>query len=50
MGSSSNVLWALTQVPLERLPDGLLSPVSLAELRAFRDRLLHALEPLSFPG
>jgi hypothetical protein len=42
--------WALTQVPLDRLPDGLLSPVSLAELRAFRDRLLHALDRLSFPG
>ena len=41
--------WAITQVPLERLPDGLLVPVSLEELRAYRTRLLEALERLAFP-
>jgi len=42
--------WAISQVPLDRLPDGLLAPVSLDELRAFRARLLDVLERLSFPG
>ena len=42
--------WAISQVPLDRLPDGLLAPLSLDELRAFRARLLDALERLSFPG
>ena len=42
--------WAISQVPLDRLPDGLLAPLSLDELRAFRARLLDTLEHLSFPG
>lgn len=42
--------WAISQVPLDRLPDGLLVAVSLDELRAFRARLLADLERLSFPG
>lgn len=41
--------WAIDQVPLDRLPEGLLAPLSLDELRAFRDRLRDALERLSFP-
>jgi hypothetical protein len=41
--------WAITQVPLDRLPDGLLTPVSLDELRGFQRRLVEALERLSFP-
>jgi len=41
---------AISQVPLDRMPDGLLAPVSLDELRAFRARLLDTLERLSFPG
>jgi Nucleotidyl transferase AbiEii toxin, Type IV TA system len=41
--------WAITQVPLDRLPEGLLAPVSLDELRGFRARLVEALERLSFP-
>lgn len=46
----AQLAWAISQVPLDRLPDGLLVPVSLDELRAFRARLLAALERLSFPG
>jgi hypothetical protein len=42
--------WALGQVPLARLPDGLLVPLSLDDLRTFRDRLVGALERLSFPA
>lgn len=42
--------WAISQVPLDRLPDGLLVAVSFDELRAFRARLLADLERLSFPG
>lgn len=41
--------WAISQVPLDRLPEGLLAPLPLDELRAFRARLLGALERLSFP-
>lgn len=46
----AQLAWAISQVPLDRLPDGLLAPVSLDELRAFRAQLLGALERLSFPG
>lgn len=42
--------WAISEVPLDRLPDGLLVPVSLDDLRRFRARLVEALERLSFPG
>jgi len=42
--------WAISQVPLDRVPDGVLAPVSLDTLRAFRDELVDALERLSFPG
>jgi hypothetical protein len=42
--------WAITQVPLDRLPDGIVAPISLDELRAYRTRLAEALERLSFPG
>lgn len=42
--------WAISEVPLDRLPDGLLAPLSLDELRDFRARLLDTLEHLSFPG
>lgn len=49
-GLTSGLLaWAITQVPLDRLPDGLLAPMSLDELRGFRARLVEALERLSFP-
>jgi Nucleotidyl transferase AbiEii toxin, Type IV TA system len=41
--------WAIRQVPLDRLPDGLLAPVSLEQLSAFRMCLVEALERLSFP-
>jgi Nucleotidyl transferase AbiEii toxin, Type IV TA system len=41
--------WAINQVPLDRLPEGLLAPLALDELRAFRDRLRAALERMSFP-
>jgi hypothetical protein len=46
----AGLAWALTQVPLDRLPEGLLMPVSLDELSTFRARLVEALERLSFPG
>jgi len=46
----AQLAWAISQVPLDRVPDGLLAPVSLDELRAFRARLLDTLERLSFPG
>ncbi|MGH7334159.1 MAG: nucleotidyl transferase AbiEii/AbiGii toxin family protein [Candidatus Rokuibacteriota bacterium] len=42
--------WAISQVPLDRLPDGLLVPVSLEQLREFRARIVEALERLSFPA
>ena len=42
--------WALSQVSLDRPLDGMLTPVSLEELRAFRARLRDALERLSFPA
>ena len=42
--------WAISQVPLDRVPDGVLAPVALDPLRAFRDGLVDALERLSFPG
>ena len=45
----AQLAWAISQVPLDRLPDGLLGPLSLDELRGFRARLLEALERLSFP-
>jgi hypothetical protein len=41
--------WAIGQVPLDRLPAGLLAPLTLDALRAFRARLIDALERLSFP-
>jgi hypothetical protein len=41
--------WAISQVPLDRLPDGLLVPVSIEELRVFRTQLVEVLERLSFP-
>jgi nucleotidyltransferase AbiEii toxin of type IV toxin-antitoxin system len=46
----AQLAWAISQVPLDRLPDGLLVPVSLEELRDFRARLVETLERLSFPG
>lgn len=46
----AQLAWAISQVPLDRLPDGVLIPVSLQELRAFRTRLLEALERLSYPA
>lgn len=46
----AQLAWAISQVPLDRVPDGLLEPLSLEELRSFRARLLDALERLSFPG
>ena len=45
----AQLAWAISQVPLDRLPDGLLVPVSLEELRTFQARLVEALERLSFP-
>jgi hypothetical protein len=48
--TSAMLGWAINQVPLDRLPDGLLVPVALEELRAFRTRLADALERLSFPA
>jgi len=48
--TSALLAWAISQVPLDRLPDGLLVPVSLDELRTFRARLVEALERLSFPA
>ena len=45
----AQLAWAISQVPLDRLPDGLLVPVSLQELRTFQARLVEALERLSFP-
>ena len=42
--------WAISQVPVDRPLDGMLTPVSLDELRAFRARLRDALERLSFPA
>jgi hypothetical protein len=45
----AQLAWAISQVPLDRLPEGLLVPRSLDELRAFRERLRDALERLSFP-
>jgi len=45
----AQLAWAVSQVPLDRLPDGLLAPLPLDELRAFRNRLLEALERLSYP-
>jgi len=41
--------WAIAQVPPDRLPDGLVAPVTLDELRTFRARLAVALERLSCP-
>lgn len=41
--------WAIGQVPLDHLPAGLLAPLTLDALRAFRARLIDALERLSFP-
>jgi hypothetical protein len=42
--------WAITQVPLDRLPDGIVAPVSLDDLSAYRARLVEALERLAFPS
>jgi hypothetical protein len=46
----AQLAWAISQVPLDRLLDGLLVPVSLEELREFRARLVESLERLSFPA
>lgn len=48
--TTAQLAWAVSQVPLDRLPDGLLQALSLEELRSFRARLRDALERLSFPG
>jgi hypothetical protein len=45
----AQLAWAISQVSLDRLPDGLLLPLSPDELRAFRARLVAELERLSFP-
>lgn len=45
----AQLAWAITQVPLDRLPDGMLVSLSLEELRTFTARLLEDLERLSFP-
>ncbi len=46
----AGLAWAIGQVPLDRLPEGLLTPLTLDELRRFRDRLVKALQHLAFPG
>jgi hypothetical protein len=46
----ATLAWAIAQVGLDRLPEGLLVPVSLEELRRFTAQLLGDLERLSFPG
>lgn len=46
----AGLAWAISQVPLGRLPEGLLTPLTLDELRRFRDRLVEALQRLAFPG
>lgn len=48
--TSAQLAWAIGQVPLDRLPDGLIVPVSLEELRTFRAQLVEALEKISFPA
>ena len=45
----ANLAWAIAQVRLDRLPEGLLVAVSLEELRRFTAGLLGDLERLSFP-
>ena len=42
--------WSISQVPLDRLPEGMLLPVSLEELRAFASRLRADLERRAFPA
>ncbi len=46
----AQLAWAITQVRLDRLPEGMLVPVSIEELRAFAARLVDGLERLAFPG
>lgn len=46
----AGLAWAIGQVPLDRLPEGLLMPLTLDELRRFRDRLVEALQRLAYPG
>jgi hypothetical protein len=46
----AQLAWAIGQVPLDRLPDGLIVPVSIEELRTFRAQLVEALERLSCPA
>jgi hypothetical protein len=45
----AGLAWAISQVPLDRLPEGLLVPLTLDELHRFRDRLVEALQDLAFP-
>jgi hypothetical protein len=46
----AQLAWSIAQVNLDRMPEGLLAPLSLEELRTFRTRLVEGLERLSFPS
>jgi hypothetical protein len=45
----SALAWAVSQVPLDRLPENLLAPLSLEALREFADRLRSDLARMGFP-
>lgn len=46
----AQLAWAIMQVTLDRVPEGMLVPLSLEELRAFATRLASDLERRAFPA